>query len=67
MDFPEEMITVLHNGDFSGEIVLLSHEEGRADVTLPFRLIEKIVAEKIRRDKIRKLEDASAEDILSGR
>jgi hypothetical protein len=57
------------NSDFSGEIIVkLENGEGfvgvREVARLPFFVMAEIVAEKIRRERIAKLEDAKAEEIL---
>lgn len=58
------------NSDFSGYIVVKEENgEGfvgvREAARIPFFVMAEIVAEKIRRDRIAKLENAKAEEILS--
>lgn len=62
---------VQHNGDFRGDVTIaVSTDEiginpfGGADVTLPFELLKKIVAEWKRNQLISELEDAETDAIL---
>lgn len=50
------------NGDFSGMIEFV-RRDGVA-VFLPFSIIEAVVAEKLRRDRIAQLEEASPKELL---
>lgn len=57
------------NGDFSGDILVdLTNGSGFVGVKrvceMPFMVMAAIVAEKIRRDRISELEEATPEDIL---
>lgn len=60
---------VVHNGDFSGDVMIRTpkgsahHEEG-AEHWIPFHVLEAVVAEKIRADKIAVLEQAEAGELL---
>lgn len=61
---------VVHNGDFSGDLMIRSprgcqhHEEG-AEHWMPFHVLQAVVAEKMRADRISALEEASTEELLS--
>lgn len=53
-----------YNGDFSGEV---SFRQPGAYIPyeVPFVIIEQIVAEKVRAERIEKLEEATTEELLS--
>jgi hypothetical protein len=58
------------NGDFSGDVIITDHiatEDGskrRELAKLPYWLLEEIVAEKVRRQRIAALESATRGDII---
>ncbi len=56
--------TVNYNGDFSGDVIL-RHKESGSSFTIPFNVLEELVAEKVRADRIGALEEATAEELLS--
>lgn len=55
--------TAHFNGDFSGD-VRLSNEKKSVDVTLPFEVLEALVVEYIRHERIARLEQATPCEIL---
>lgn len=65
---------VLHNGDFSGDVKIITTSEPRKEdwvgtptqwiIELPFDLLAEIVAEKIRSERIAKLEDMGPDELL---
>lgn len=57
--------TVHFNGDFSGDIELHAPGFPTGVTKVPFEVLAEVVAEKVRRDRISELENASAEEILS--
>lgn len=64
--------TVNFNGDFSGDI-LVHQKDGKGFIgeqkvaEIPFLVMLAVVGEKIRREKISKLEDADPMDIVYGK
>lgn len=59
------------NGDFSGDVIVtdsVAQEDGstrrRELAKLPYWLLEEIVAEKVRRERISTLENASRGDLI---
>jgi len=60
---------VNHNGDFSGfvEIKHMQHEFVLGSMKVPFAVLECLVAEKIRAEKIAELEQMSAVELLGGK
>ena len=50
------------NGDFSGDIEIGGREGQK--YSIPFYVLAKIVAEKIRREQIAKMENATLEQLL---
>lgn len=70
-------IHLLHNGDFSGEVVVSisrdaveevrrpSGEPGYVQVRMPFAFLQTMVAAKVRRDAIVWLEDLSVQELLT--
>ena len=55
--------TANFNGDFSGEVIIWL-PQGRGSFAVPFVVLETIVAEKVRRQRISALEDASPSELL---
>lgn len=55
---------IQHNGDFSGSVILRNKETGRSS-TIAFSVLEELVAEKLRADRIARLEQATTEELLS--
>lgn len=57
-----------HNGDFSGfvEIKHMQHDFVLGSMKVPFAILECLVAEKVRRNKIEKIEQMSAVELLEG-
>jgi hypothetical protein len=53
-----------HNGDFSGDVELHSPGTPTQVTVVPFLIIQQIVAEKVRRDRIAKLEEAGPAELL---
>jgi hypothetical protein len=58
--------TVHHNGDFSGHVEIVRPDKSLAS-SVPFEVLEAVVAEKIRRERIAALEEAPASFILDER
>ena len=54
---------ITYNGDFSGEIRFASPQGDKS--RLPFTVLEAVVAEKVRGERIERLEQASAQELLS--
>lgn len=55
---------VQHNGDFSGTVELRAPGSPTLVLEVPYLVLQAVVAEKVRRDRIAKLEDAKDEDLL---
>jgi hypothetical protein len=55
---------VNHNGDFSGDVELRSPWNPTQVTVVPFGILRAVVAEKVRRDRIAALEQASDEDLI---
>jgi hypothetical protein len=49
--------------DFSGEVHIIE-PTGRREVYVPMALLEAVVAEKVRRERIAQIKDAKPEDLL---
>lgn len=56
--------SAIHNGDFSGDIQLLSPNGGQ--FVAPYSLLEAVVGAKVRMDRISKIEQMSAKEIIEG-
>lgn len=54
--------TVNFNGDFSGDVEFVAKDGTRH--AIPFHAVEAVVAEKVKRDRIAKLEDMDPRDLL---
>ncbi len=52
-----------YNGDFSGDIHF-DRRDGKEKIRIPFSVVEALVAEKVRAERIAQLEDASTEELL---
>jgi hypothetical protein len=74
-----ELFSVLHNGDFEGDITInmegrhrimpgcissMRHDQPTYDVCIPFEVLAEIVAAAVQRVAIAELEDADYKDIL---
>jgi hydroxymethylglutaryl-CoA reductase len=61
----------IHNGDFSGNVTLRKFDElcekVIAEIEVPVTVIEELVAEKIRGERIAELEQATTAELLRGR
>jgi hypothetical protein len=63
-----------HNGDFSGDVIVSVPKkaidgpwpDGTFTVELPFEDIKELVAEYIRRELIRQIEDAEPDELIGG-
>ncbi len=55
--------TIHHDGDFDGDVLIISHKPERR-TTLPFDLLEELVAKAVKRRRIAKLESAGTREIL---
>ena len=56
---------VVHfNGDFSGDIELRAPGHPTGVTQVPFVVLEEVVAEKVRRERISSLEDMHPKDLL---
>ncbi|MGI4849355.1 MAG: hypothetical protein ACRYGK_14620 [Janthinobacterium lividum] len=55
-------VTVTHNDNFSGEVEL---ERGGLAVKVPFEVLQKIVAEKVRFQMIEQIESLKPHEILA--
>lgn len=58
------MTTFIHNGDFSGEIEIRDVRTGK-EIEIPFLDLKCLMAQYVRDKRIAKLEQQTAEDILS--
>lgn len=60
---------ILHNGDFSGfvEIKHMQHDHVLGSMKVPFAVLEALVAEKVRQDRIAELEQAAPSELLGGK
>lgn len=56
--------SVNFNGDFSGDVEFRSPGTPTQVSVIPYRIVQAVVAEKVRRDRISALEDAKDEDLL---
>lgn len=64
MDF-DNGINILHNGDFSGDVIIVDQREQRYhEVTIPVETILDFVAEIIRSKIITAVENTPTEDIF---
>lgn len=63
MDFDSGWVANF-NGDFSGDVELRAPGHPTGITNVPFRVLQAIVAEKVRRTRISMLEDAADEDLL---
>lgn len=52
------------NGDFSGDVELRSPGTPTQVMVVPYGILQAIVAEKVRRDRIAAIENAKDEDLL---
>ena len=52
------------NGDFSGDVELRAPGTPTQVTSVPFTVLQEIVAEKVRRDRIAALEEASPDELL---
>jgi hypothetical protein len=52
-----------HNGDWSGDVTI-EHIDGTFIGKIPFTVMQQLVAEKIRQDAVRRLEDIDCWDII---
>jgi hypothetical protein len=67
-----ELFTVQHSGDFSGDVIINLEQprvvklvgSGVHEVTIPFEVLARIVAEKIRGDEIAEYEQMDWKTIL---
>ena len=53
-----------YNGDFSGDVII-RHRQTGGSFTVPYSVLEELVAEKVRQDRIATLEQATTEELLS--
>lgn len=53
------------NGDFSGNILFRTPGDTGYTISLPFSVLEAVVAEKVRADRIAALEEAEPRELLS--
>lgn len=51
------------NGDFSGDVVI-DHPDELRRISIPFAILEGIVAEKVRRERIAAIEQMPPTDLL---
>lgn len=56
-------ITIFHHGDFSGDVLIVDKEAGM-EIAVPMSGLQAIVAEQVRRNKIRVLEQMTTTQIL---
>ena len=55
-------LTIHHNGDYSGDIIIQT--PSGLEMTMPFAAVEELVAEKVRSERMSRLEDATVEELL---
>lgn len=57
---------VLHNGDYSGDVILRRHLSDD-EIRIPFRVMEEIVGSKLLADELDRLEQLRGREFLLGR